>query len=52
MNENKPKTCPECGNLITDITLIRCPRCNKILVKLTCSGSCTACKEKHDCADA
>ncbi len=31
--DEKVRICPQCQNKITDSKLIRCPRCNTILLK-------------------
>ena len=36
------------NNLIKDVTLLRCPRCNKLLVT-PCNGECSKCGQSKVC---
>ena len=51
MKDEKNLICPDCKNIINDKATIRCPRCNKILIKLTCEGNCSKCKENNSCQE-
>ncbi|HHV72977.1 MAG TPA: hypothetical protein GXX38_10305 [Clostridia bacterium] len=50
--KEKNRQCRVCGLPITDPGLIRCPRCNTVLLKLvSCSGNCRECQIKNDCKE-
>lgn len=49
MEDKKTVICSQCGNKITDPATLRCPRCNNILVHLSCEGNCSKCGEKCQC---
>ncbi|MDF9407653.1 hypothetical protein L7E55_04645 [Pelotomaculum isophthalicicum JI] len=51
------KNCPQCGYRVEDPNTLRCPRCNKSLLKpACCHGSCGSCGVEREavpeeCAD-
>lgn len=42
------KVCATCGNKITDLSLLRCPRCFSSLIPLGCNGACRGCSQKNE----
>lgn len=41
--------CPQCKVIIKDTQVLRCPRCNCLVITPGCTGSCTKCNEKNKC---
>jgi len=52
MNNGSKKLCPQCGYKIDDEKILRCPRCNKLLIEFVkCSGSCSSCFLNRNCKE-